>query len=167
MPVSSSTELLLLTISRLQAHSSLSQLTGLARSQAFRTVLPPAFILLAASNTNNTTLPLLLAGEKLVRIIKDQIQVLNLTGEEMFFIEHWIITKKGKENLISRLVTLYILVPMSSSLAPPPPLSPVRILSLLLLTNCLMEVDISTLANNYFGGNIPLVHMIVDRNCGF
>ena len=95
---------------------------------------------------------MLLSGEKIVRIIKDQIQVLNLTGEEIYFIEHWIISKK---------------VPLTRPLAPPPPLSPVRVLSLLLLTNCLLEVDLTTIANNYFGGNILLLNMIIDRNCGF
>ena len=49
----------------------------------------------------------------------------------------------------------------------PPPLSPVRILSLVLLTNCLLELDLTTVANNYFGGNILLVNMFIDRNCGF
>ena len=41
-----------------------------------------------------------------------------------------------------------------------------RILSLMLLTKGLLEAgDLTAIANNYFGGNIGLVHMIVDRNC--
>ena len=39
---------------------------------------------------------MLLPLEKNIRIIKDQINFLNLTIEEIFFIENWIISKKGR-----------------------------------------------------------------------
>ena len=42
------------------------------------------------------SLSMLLPLEKNIRIIKDQINFLNLTIEEIFFIENWIISKKGR-----------------------------------------------------------------------
>ena len=58
-----------------------------------------------------------------------------------------------------------VAVPLTRAPPASPCVSPVRVLSLLLLANSLLEADMTTLANNYFGGNLPLVHMVVDRNC--
>ena len=112
---------------------------------------------------------MLLPLEKNIRIIKDQINFLNLTMDEVFFIENWIISKKGlKEFYETSASVCYISVPIAQQFLPPPPppSNPMRILSLMLLTKGLLEVgDLTAIANNYFGGNIALVHMIVDRNC--
>ena len=91
-----------------------------------------------------------------IRKIREQLLIINLSKEEIIFIENMIISKsiqlplKGSENLLDFNMSRF---------------DPVRIVPLFILVNSLMEQDINPVTENFFGGNIFVVDMLLSGFC--
>ena len=85
-----------------------------------------------------------------VRSARDQVLVLRLSKEEIIFVENVIISKN---------------VPMTRSLILQPSIPPMRLVALMFMANYLMDLDMDTVVNNFFGGNRQILEMLVDKNC--
>ena len=85
-----------------------------------------------------------------VRSARDQVLVLRLSKEEIIFVENVIISKN---------------VPMTRSLILQPNIPPMRLVALMFMANYLMDLDMDTVVNNFFGGNRQILEMLVDKNC--
>ena len=46
-----------------------------------------------------------------------------------------------------------------------PSIAPMRLVALMFMTNSLMDLDMDTVVNNFFGGNKQIIDMLVDKNC--
>ena len=75
--------------------------------------------------------------------------MLGLSKEEIRFIENLVISKS---------------LPLLKQHQPSPPhgTTPLRLFSLLILTNSLMEFDLDSIVKNFFGGNNQLVSIFLD-----
>ena len=91
-----------------------------------------------------------------IRKIREQLLIINLSKEEIIFIENMIISKSiqlplmGSENLLDFNMSRF---------------DPVRIVPLFILVNSLMEQDINSVTENFFGGNILVVDMLLSGFC--
>ena len=91
-----------------------------------------------------------------IRKIREQLLIINLSKEEIIFIENMIISKSiqlplmGSENLLDFNMSRF---------------DPVRIVPLFILVNSLMEQDINSVTENFFGGNIFVVDMLLSGFC--
>ena len=89
--------------------------------------------------------------EERIKALKHKILVLGLSKEETVFIENHIISKS---------------LPLLKQYQPSPPhgISPLRMFSLLIIANSLMEFDLENIVNNFFGGNNQLVSIFLDAH---
>ena len=55
-------------------------------------------------------------------------------------------------------------VPLARPLLQPAALGPVRVVSLAILANSLLDIDMETVVTNFFGGSHEIVSMLLDRN---
>ena len=95
-------------------------------------------------------MPVFLCVDDRVAAARDQVIVLRLSKEEIIFVENVIISKS---------------VPMARSLLLHPSIPPMRLVALMFMTKSLMDLDMNTVVNNFFGGNKQIIDMLVDKNC--
>ena len=96
---------------------------------------------------------MLLLVDTCMSLIRDKIISMNISKDEVSLIENI---------LVSRCVPFAQVDPLLQSY---PGLMPLRMVSLVILANTLLEMDLNFVINNFFGGNKQIVNMLIDRNC--
>lgn len=89
--------------------------------------------------------------EERIKALKHKILMLGLSKEEIMFLENYVISKS---------------LPLLKQYQPSPPhgTSPLRMFSLLIIANSLMEFDLESIVKNFFGGNNQLVSIFLDAH---
>ena len=150
-PPLTSSELILNVIARCQDHPTLAWLPPIVRIHTIKMVVPKIFLLSACLASSYRFMPVFMFVENKIKYLKDQILLLGLTREEIIFVESSIITKS---------------VPILKTCLHQPPalISPLRTVSLMMIINTILEVDLNKIINNFFGGNNQLVNVLLEKN---
>ena len=132
----SSSELMIQSVIRCHAHPALSLMPDIIKLQIARCVLPQFFFISASIASLKTSYPTFWFSTLQHKRVRDQIAILELSASEVLLLENMILTK-----------VVPFLQPRTLWQFPTP--EPLRMMSLMILVNLLLEIDINTIASNY------------------